>query len=92
MHCCTQPYQQRCNVECGSSVFRQSDEYVKHAFYALLPFLKRDHSEIRLSCFQIVNQLFNRSHVFRELVIANFREIMDLVLGVYFLLNRQCNE
>jgi len=44
--------------------------------------LNQKHSEIRLSAFNIVKELFQRSHLFRELVIANFQQLWNLVLDV----------
>ena len=45
--------------------------------------LNKDHSEIRYSAFQIIDALFLRSHVFRELVLDNIQTIFELVLGIY---------
>lgn len=36
---------------------------------------------MRLSAFQIVAELFPRSHLFRELVISNFQQLAELVTG-----------
>lgn len=43
--------------------------------------LSKDHAEVRLSAFQIVAELFPRSHLFRELVISNFQQLAELVTG-----------
>lgn len=41
--------------------------------------LRKEHAEIRLSAFQIANELFFRSHVFRELLISDFQKFSQLV-------------
>ena len=43
--------------------------------------LSQEHAEIRLSAFQVLDQLFARSHQFRTLVISNFQEFLELTLG-----------
>lgn len=42
--------------------------------------LRKDHSEIRFSAFQIIDSLFQRSHLFRELILEQFQGIFELVL------------
>lgn len=72
-------------------VFRLSEEYVCQCFELLWSQLKREHAEIRLSTFQIIDELFTRSHKFRELLLENFQSYLELTLGEYhiaiFLLN-----
>ena len=41
--------------------------------------LVKKHAEIRLSAFQVANELFHRSHVFRELLISDFQKFTRLV-------------
>lgn len=41
--------------------------------------LAKQHAEIRLSSFQIINELFTRSHIFRELLISDFQKFARLV-------------
>lgn len=43
--------------------------------------LTQDHAEIRLSAFQIVDELFTRSHQFRVLLVSDFQEFLELTLG-----------
>ena len=43
--------------------------------------LKENHAEIRLSAFQIANEIFPKSHVFRELLISDFQQFARLVTG-----------
>lgn len=64
-------------------VCRTSDLYVEHAFHLLRTQLTREHSEIRLSAFQVVDELFNRSHAFRELLVSDFQNFLELTVGKY---------
>lgn len=43
--------------------------------------LNKEHSEVRYSAFQIIDTLFQRSHVFRELILDDFQNFFQLVLG-----------
>jgi len=43
--------------------------------------LRRNHCVVRLNCVQIMDQLFQRSHSFRNLVIDDFQTFVDLTLG-----------
>ncbi|XP_038070898.1 UV-stimulated scaffold protein A-like [Patiria miniata] len=62
-------------------ICRTSDAYIEHAFNLLSSQLAEDHAEIRLSSFQIMNELFNRSHRFRELLVADMQEFLELTVG-----------
>ncbi|XP_016087953.1 UV-stimulated scaffold protein A-like [Sinocyclocheilus grahami] len=42
--------------------------------------LNQEHAEIRLSAFQMVNEIFSRSHHFRGLLITNFQEFLELTV------------
>lgn len=59
---------------------RISDAYVGHAYDLLMVQLVNDHSEIRLSTFQMIDELFNRSHAFRELVVEDFQTLLELAV------------
>ena len=41
-------------------------------------YLARNHSQVRLSAFQLVDELFQRSHAFRELVVAQLKTVIEL--------------
>ena len=43
--------------------------------------LSKKHAEIRLSAFQIICELFPRSHLFRLLVVSDFQQLAELVTG-----------
>jgi hypothetical protein len=44
--------------------------------------LNQKHSEVRLACLLIFKELFQRSHYFRELLIADFQDFSKLVLDI----------
>lgn len=60
---------------------RSSEEQLSHAYHLLKTQLTQDHAEIRLSAFQIVDELFTRSHQFRVLLVSDFQEFLELTLG-----------
>lgn len=60
---------------------RSSEEQLSRAYHLLMAQLSREHAEVRLSAFQIVGELFGRSHLFRMLVVSNFQEFLELTLG-----------
>ncbi|XP_062964848.1 UV-stimulated scaffold protein A isoform X2 [Cynocephalus volans] len=62
-------------------ICKSSEEQLGHAYHLLMTQLKQEHAEIRLSAFQIVDELFARSHQFRMLVISDFQEFLELTLG-----------
>lgn len=49
------------------------------AYDQLMSHLVKQHAEIRLSTFQLTNELFHRSHVFRELLVSDFQKFVQLV-------------
>jgi len=59
---------------------KKSDVYVKHAYHLVLTQLKKNHAEIRLSSFQIINELFLRSHTFREMLLIDFQIFLELTV------------
>ncbi|GFS90389.1 UV-stimulated scaffold protein A [Nephila pilipes] len=61
-------------------VCKASNEYVNHAYYALMTQLRKEHSEVRYSVLLIMNELFCRSSVFRQLLQADLEEFLELVV------------
>ncbi|CAN2388413.1 transcription-coupled nucleotide-excision repair [Pristimantis euphronides] len=61
-------------------ICKSSDEHIKHVYHLLMTQLDQDHAEIRLSAFQIVSELFSRSHLFRTLLISNFQEFLEFTV------------
>ena len=69
---------------CGQLLFfgrRRSVANVQVTYEQVMLQLAEEHSEIRLSAFQICNELFERSHAFRELLVSDFHEFIKLVTG-----------
>ncbi|KAB0354243.1 hypothetical protein FD755_022781 [Muntiacus reevesi] len=62
-------------------ICKSSEEQLGHAYHLLMTQLSQEHAEIRLSAFQVLDQLFARSHQFRTLVVSNFQEFLELTLG-----------
>jgi hypothetical protein len=60
---------------------RSSAQNIRDCYEILIEKLNQDHSEIRYSALQIVDCLFMRSHLFRELVLDEFHNLFELVLG-----------
>ena len=65
----------------GDMMYRQDDSYVRAAYDALLRDLAKKHAEIRLSAFQLANELFTRSSLFRDLLATDFKKFAVLVTG-----------
>ncbi|NXC15430.1 UVSSA protein, partial [Corythaeola cristata] len=63
-------------------ICRSSDEHIGHAYHLLMTRLNEEHAEMRFSAFQIVQELFIRSHQFRTLIISNFQELLELTVGI----------
>lgn len=57
-----------------------SDDCIDHVYHSLMSQLNQEHAEIRFSAFQIVSELFTRSHHFRTLVVNNFQEFLELTV------------
>ncbi|XP_072192161.1 UV-stimulated scaffold protein A [Excalfactoria chinensis] len=62
-------------------ICRSSEEHLGHAYHLLLTGLHQEHAEIRFSAFQIIQELFSRSHHFRTLLVSNFQEFLELTVG-----------
>nr|E1C760.1 RecName: Full=UV-stimulated scaffold protein A [Gallus gallus] len=62
-------------------ICRSSEEHLSHAYHLLLTRLHEEHAEMRFSAFQIVQELFSRSHLFRTLLVSNFQEFLELTVG-----------
>ncbi|XP_040447893.1 UV-stimulated scaffold protein A isoform X1 [Falco naumanni] len=63
-------------------ICRSSGEHISHAYHLLVTRLNEEHAEVRFSAFQIVQELFARSHQFRTLIISNFQEFLELTVGI----------
>ncbi|NWH66494.1 UVSSA protein, partial [Geococcyx californianus] len=61
---------------------RSSEEHINHMYHLLMTRLNQEHAEMRFSAFQIVQELFVRSHQFRTLIISNFQDFLELTVGI----------
>ncbi|XP_071482724.1 UV-stimulated scaffold protein A-like [Diadema antillarum] len=68
------------NMKQLKKICKMSDAYVEHCFHLIITQLEEDHAEIRLSAFQVINELFSRSHRFRELLVADMQEYLELTV------------
>ncbi|XP_068131799.1 LOW QUALITY PROTEIN: UV-stimulated scaffold protein A [Hyperolius riggenbachi] len=65
-------------------ICRFSDEHIKHVYHLLMTQLNQEHAEIRFSAFQIVGELFSRSHQFRTMLIDDFQVFLELTVETDF--------
>ncbi|KAF9101290.1 hypothetical protein BGX27_011542 [Mortierella sp. AM989] len=65
------------------SICKKSDANVKIAYELLLIQLQRKHAQIRFSSTQLIAELFQRSHVFRELLVADYSIFLQLTVGIH---------
>lgn len=63
---------------------KQGDEFVEQVFRMILIQLEKPHSQIRYSLLLIIDELFQRSHRFRSLLVQNdnLQKFFDLSLGI----------
>ena len=64
---------------------KRSEDNVKEVFKLTMTQLAKEHSEIRLSTFMIIDQIFQRSHRFRTLIVKNLNRVICSVLEVHSL-------
>lgn len=65
-----------------SYTYRSSDDNVRATYELVMANMAKKHAEIRLSAFQIVAEIFPRSHIFRQLMISDFQQLTRLVIGI----------
>ncbi|CAF0789418.1 unnamed protein product [Rotaria sp. Silwood1] len=63
-------------------ICKQTDVNVEYCYRLLIAQLDKYHAEIRYSTVQIIDQLFNRSHHFRTLLLDDFSYLIDKCLGL----------
>ncbi|XP_067240998.1 UV-stimulated scaffold protein A [Chanodichthys erythropterus] len=61
-------------------ICKVSNDYIDHFYHLIMTQLNQEHAEIRLSAFQMVGEIFSRSHHFRGLLIMNFQEFLELTV------------
>ncbi|XP_076029626.1 UV-stimulated scaffold protein A-like [Oratosquilla oratoria] len=62
-------------------ICKHSEFYVIILWEHLQKQLKKQHAEIRLSAFQICDEIFHRSHCFRELLLKDFTDFAAQTIG-----------
>jgi hypothetical protein len=65
------------------NLYRSNESNIQICHEILLTQLNKEHSEIRYAAIQIIDMLFQRSNFFRELILEEFQEFFELVLGRY---------
>lgn len=63
-------------------ICKKSDLYIFELYRLLMKQLEKKHAEIRFNTFLICNEIFRKSHCFRELLLKDFTLFTDLVLGL----------
>ncbi|XP_015928046.2 UV-stimulated scaffold protein A isoform X1 [Parasteatoda tepidariorum] len=61
------------------NICKSSNEYVYFTYNVLMTQLRKEHSEIRYSVLLIINELFQRSSLFRKLLENDLEEFLELV-------------
>lgn len=59
-------------------ICKMSNEYIKQLYHLAMTQLNKDHSEIRYGAILLINEIFIRSHVFREMLLAEFQDFLEL--------------
>lgn len=60
------------------NICKKSDKNVGHVYDLIIHQLEKNHSEIRFSAFQLCDELFRRSHYFRQLVVDKLHHVLEL--------------
>ncbi|KAL0428730.1 UNVERIFIED_CONTAM: UV-stimulated scaffold protein A [Sesamum radiatum] len=63
------------------STVRYSDSDLRLAAQTLMSLMKRDHSQVRYLALLIIDELFMRSKLFRNLVVENLDQLLSLSVG-----------
>ncbi|KAL9541114.1 hypothetical protein MBANPS3_009305 [Mucor bainieri] len=64
------------------SICKRSDACVQVAFECIMAQLRKKHAQIRYSCVQLTEQLFDRSKYFRDLLTDDFPLFTQLTVGI----------
>ncbi|RUP47848.1 hypothetical protein BC936DRAFT_145270 [Jimgerdemannia flammicorona] len=65
------------------SLCKKSDSIVENAYRLTWAQLEKNHAQIRYSSLQLVEQLFSRSHHFRQLLAADYPSFLQLTVGIH---------
>lgn len=72
------------NLKKLKSMCKNSDFALEEAFRLMYSQLEKDHSEIRLAAVLLIDEFFQRSHLFRTLLLEKFDEFLELAAGTNF--------
>ncbi|KAI8065481.1 hypothetical protein BC940DRAFT_334788 [Gongronella butleri] len=61
---------------------KQAPLYVETTYEVMFAQLKKKHAQIRYSCLQLCEELFQRSHQFRQLLMDDFPTFIELSVGI----------
>ncbi|KNC79785.1 hypothetical protein, variant [Sphaeroforma arctica JP610] len=61
---------------------RKSDSNLRFAFDRIWRQLNKDHAQIRYSCVKVIDALFQRSHLFRQLLLDDVHEYFALTIAL----------
>ncbi|XP_039279161.1 UV-stimulated scaffold protein A [Nilaparvata lugens] len=64
------------------SICKKSNDHLNFAYKCISRELTQNHSEIRYSAFQLIDEFCRRSLVFRELVVHNLQNILELTTEI----------
>ena len=64
------------------NILQLKDDYIIVSFNLILDQLQQEHSQIRFAAFNVLDHLFSRSKIFRDLVIANLKQVIQLTTGL----------
>ncbi|KAK4782961.1 hypothetical protein SAY86_007335 [Trapa natans] len=68
-------------LKCIKSLVRYSNTELQIAAHTLMTLMKRNHSQVRFLSLHIVDELFMRSKLFRNLIIKNLDQLLTLSVG-----------
>ncbi|KAJ1968468.1 hypothetical protein IWQ62_001229 [Dispira parvispora] len=65
------------------SYCRDSPVCIDTVYHLVFSKLQKPHAQVRYAAAQIIIELFNRSHQFRQLLVKEFPRFLSLTLGIY---------
>ncbi|KAG0231524.1 hypothetical protein BGW42_000169 [Actinomortierella wolfii] len=65
------------------SICKKSENNVRCAYDLIMNQLKQKHAQIRYSCTQLIQELFQRSHVFRDCLVEDYPTFLQLTVGIH---------
>lgn len=72
------------NLKKLKSMCKSSNECLEQSFRLLFTQLRKEHSEIRLASVALIDEFFQRSHLFRTMLLDSFADFLELAAGTNF--------